>query len=61
MPEVYVPPPVVPRMLRWTSSVRSGEYVTSLAVPVDNGEMAAAPARPYPGPRPPLKTRRLVC
>lgn len=58
LPDIVEVVPLVPTRLRWVSSIRSGEYVASLGVPVGMEEWKGE-TRGYPGPRPPLKTRRL--
>lgn len=56
--------PFLPTMVRYISSTRGDAYSATFAVPVGMGEMTRGPSVAtgnYPGPRPPLKTRRLVC
>lgn len=51
------PPPPDPTLLRY---VQSGT-ATLLSVPISLSHLyVAQPARPYPGPRPPPRSRRLV-
>lgn len=62
----FVAPPAIPTTSRWVSSIKSGEYSVVLALPpgppmrreLGGGEAPKEPV--YPGPRPPLKTRRLA-
>lgn len=58
---VTPPPPTVPIMYRWISSTRDGNYASILAVPLSKTEEYQTIRAPtYPGPRVPLKTRKLV-
>lgn len=53
-------------MSRWISSIKSGEYKSVMVLPVGRselgkgggGESGSGKGMGYPGPRPPLKTRR---
>ncbi|KAK4703303.1 Ino eighty subunit 2, partial [Phenoliferia sp. Uapishka_3] len=56
----YIAPPAIPTMVRWTSSIKSGEYKAEFAVPLGMGELVKSAHKGYPGPRPPPKTRRVL-
>ena len=58
---VTPPPPAIPTMYRWVSSIRQDNYTSLLAIPLSKIEVYQSLKAPsYPGPRPPPKTRRLV-